>query len=140
MLTKVTIEPQRVLRAGIEFRFTGQEEDTNGDPVSEFVDIVLVVPPLNLDSFQAMDSQLKTLTVDPNIESMRVMVTALEKAIRRNYRGVPRWLIEQTLDVANMTDLTVAFMDVNGLKRKEIEAGKAAAAAATPTGTQSTAT
>jgi hypothetical protein len=144
VLAKVTIEPKEALRAGIEFQFSGQQEDENGDPISEFVNIDLIVPPLNLDSLQAMESRLKALKTDPDIVSMKTMVDALEHALKRNYRGVPRWLISQTLDVGNMSDLTLAFMDLGGMKRKEIEAGKALAAADKPvadkpTGTPSTA-
>jgi hypothetical protein len=138
-LTKVTITEREALREGIEFRFIGQQEDADGNPLSEFVNTMLVVPPLNLDSLKAMGDRLKTLQTRPDLESMQTMVDAIERALKRNYRGVPRWLIEQTIDVANIPDLTQAFMDLGGLKRKEIEAGKAKAAADLQTGTQSTA-
>ena len=141
MLSKVTIIPRQVLREGITFRFFGQEEDTNGDPLSEFVDIELVLPPLNLDSMRLMSDRLSKLGAAADLESMTTMVDAISAALKRNYRGVPRWLIQQTLDVANMPDLTRAFMDVAGMRRKEIEAGKAAAAVQSPSiGTASTAT
>lgn len=129
MLTKVAIVSKPVQREGIAFRFFGQQVDENGEPLSDFVDIELTVPPLNLDSLRFMESRLKTLQTDPNVESMNTMVEAIDHALKRNYSGVPRWLIEQSLDVGNMPDLTQAFMDVGGLKRKEIETGKATAAA-----------
>lgn len=140
MLSKVTITEKEVTREGIAFLFTGQEEDANGDPVSEFVSIELVVPPLNLDSLRIMQPKLQKLQTDPDVESMNTMVDAIAHALKRNYRGIPRWLIEQTLDIGNMPALTQAFMDIGGLKRKEIEAGKATAAAKNPpTGMPSTA-
>jgi hypothetical protein len=129
VLSKVTIVPRQAQREGITFRFAGQQEDENGVPLSEFVDIELVVPPLNLDALRLLEGRLHSLEADPSVKSMKTMVDAIGHALRRNYSGVPVWLIEQTLDVANMPELTRAFMDVGGLKRKEIEAGKAKAAA-----------
>lgn len=142
MLTKVTIEARPAVREGIAFIFAGQDEDSEGEPLSEFVKIELIVPPLNFDSLKALGDRLKQLgATDPDVDQLAIVVDAIGFALKRNYRGVPRWLIQQSIDVGNMEALTKAFMDVSGLIRKEIEAGKAMAAAASSSiGTGSTAT
>lgn len=139
MESVVQIEALRTLRAGISQQFRGCVPDENGEPVGELVDMELVVPPLNFQSLQSLGPKLATLNVEPSAGSMGTLVLAIEQALRRNYRGVPRWLIEQTIDPANMADFVQSLMDVSGMRRKELEAGKAKAAEA-QTGTTSTAT
>ena len=138
-MESVTITALPSFREGIEFRFRGQLNDDNGEPVSEWVDQVLIVPPLNLSSLRLLQRKLGALNAGGDLESMATIAEAMQHALRRNYSGVPLWLIEQSLDLANMPEFTLAFMDVGGMKRKEVEAGKAAAAAA-QTGTASTPT
>lgn len=138
----VKIEPYRTLREGITFAFRGCEPDAEGAPAGEFIEIELVVPPLNLDSLKALGAKLLTYK-GVGLDDLDTVRLSLAHALRRNYRGVPDWLIGQTLDIGNMQELFVALMDVSGLKRKEIEAGKAKAAAAvteSSTGTSSTPT
>ncbi len=121
----VDIQPQRTLREGITFTFRGNEPDADGKPTGELIDIDLVVPSLNFDSLKVLQTRLQKLGSSPDAESMETLVDALEHALARNYRGVPRWLISQSVDIANMPDMTIALMDVSGLKRKEIEEKKA---------------
>jgi hypothetical protein len=125
-LKKIVIEPKPHIREGITFRFAGEELDADGNALSEFIDIELVVPPLNLDSFKALGADLATLTF--TADSGDKAVNALMHALARNYRGVPRWLIGQSVDLGNMTEIMQAFMDVSGLHRKEVEEKKAMAA------------
>lgn len=139
MESVIKIEPLRTLRAGIPEQFRGCVPDEHGDPVGELVDIELIVPPLNFQSLQALGPKLAALNVNPSAASMETVVVAIEQALRRNYRGVPRWLIEQTIDAGNMAELMQSLMDVSGMRRKELEAGKAKAAEA-QIGTGSTAT
>lgn len=134
------IQPFRTIRQGIEMDFRGFEPDANGEPSGEPIDITLVVPPLNFDSLQILEGRLGSLGQGGQGASFQTIAVAIGHALKRNYRGVPEWLIRQTLDAANLRDFTQALMDVSGLKRKEIEAGKARAAGSLPTGTESTVT
>lgn len=153
-LKPVTITRYPSIRSGIPIQFRGQEQqrdesgnlvlDENEDPIaiSEFVDMELIVPPLDLDSMQEFEGPLKSLGIVPPSEALLTLQNAIKRALRRNYRGVPNWLIRQSFDVGNIEELSIALMDVNGMYRKEIEAGKARAAQAIqdpPTGTPSTA-
>lgn len=132
----VDIQARRTLRQGITVTFRGSAPDETGDPNGEFVEIDLVVPPLNFDALEALQERLQTLTLQPSADSMKTLVDALIRALIRNYTGVPRWLITQTIDVANMADMIVALMDVSGLKRKEVEDAKKAMMAPPMTGTE----
>jgi hypothetical protein len=137
----VKIEPYRTLREGIEFAFRGAAPDEDGLPGPDLFEIDLVVPPLNFDSIKALQARLEKFNGGVGIEAMDTVRVALNHALRRNYRGVPDWLIGQTVDPANMLDMFVALMDLSGLKRKEIEEGKAKAAlAASSAGTTFTST
>lgn len=152
-LRKVIIARRPGFRAGISFRFAGQQlelmtekdaealraGDFEPEPVSEPVDVDLIVPPLNFSQLQEMKSHINMLNANPDLLSFAALVEILRAALSRNYRGVPRWLIEQTIDVGNMADLVQAVMDVSGMKRKEIEEAKKAMAA-NSAGTTSTAT
>jgi len=132
----IDIQPRRTLRQGISLTFRGCEPDESGEPVGELIEVDLMVPPLNFDALEALQERLQTLSLQPSAASMKTLVDAMIRALVRNYTGVPRWLITQTIDVANMADMVVALMDVSGLKRKEIEDAKKAMTALPPTGAE----
>jgi hypothetical protein len=124
-----TIVPRRTLREGIELRFRGVPMNQAGeDTGDELIDVALVVPPLNLGSLRKLKARLDSFGQAAGTEDMETLCEAVLQALTRNYSGVPRWLVEQTIDVANMPELMTAVMDVSGMRRKEIEAGKAKAA------------
>jgi hypothetical protein len=130
------IEPLPTIREGIPFRFRGMDPQSGA-----FVDQDLIVPPLNFTSLQALEAKLKAYGSATPTESMSTLADALRHALARNYRGVPEWLISQSIDLENMADLMKALMDISGLRRKALDEGKATAAEATrSTGTASTAT
>lgn len=130
-LRKIEIAVKPHVREGIAFTFSGEELDADKQPISEFVAIELIVPPLNLDSLRELGPRLSTMQTDGDEKGFATMLDAMASALKRNYRGVPRWLLEQSIDVANMAEFTQAFMDTNGLRRKAVEEGKAAAVALT---------
>jgi hypothetical protein len=136
----VDIKPFRTMRQGIEMDFRGFEPDESGEPNGEPIDVTLTVPPLNFDSLQLLEGKLGSLGQGSQGASMQTIAVAIGHALKRNYRGVPEWLIRQTLDIANLGEFTQALMDVSGLRRKELEAGKAQATGSPLTGTASTAT
>lgn len=121
----VDIQPYSTLRDGITFHFRGVDPDTG-----DLLDIDLEVPTLNLDSLKKLHPKLRKIGEAPGVEDMETLCDALVQALSRNYRNVPAWLINQTVDVANMADMLAAVMDQSGLKRKEIEEKKAIAQSA----------
>ena len=129
-LKVVSIIEKDALVKGLVFHFSGEEEDAEGNVISEFVSIDLTVPPLNLPAIARYQSKLTNMPTDP-IEHLQLAVEFVGAALKRNYRGVPRWLIEQSVDLTNARDLISAVM--TGLM--VTTAGKAPAA--TPTGTES---
>jgi hypothetical protein len=102
-------------REGIVFTFAGAEPDETGEASGEPVKIELIVPPLNFHALR----RIEQIEKDTSREAQTV--AAIELALKRNYRGVPRWLIEQTLDVGNAGAFNKALMDVDGKYREEAE-------------------
>ena len=123
------LEPFSILEEGIEFQFRGTKRDNDGQPVGDFVCARLVVPPLNLDSLKREGEHLTTMVGDASLASMEAVVSIVVRALAQNYKSVPRWLVEQSLNVGNVADMSRAVMDVSGLMRKDIEVRKALAAA-----------
>lgn len=122
------ITPLRTLRAGIEFTFRGCPPDDSGEPSGDLFEIELVIPPLNLDTLQRLDARLSSFGTGTHLEQMKTLVIAVEQCLKRNYAGVPTWLIAQTVDLANMPSLFQAVMDLSGLRRKASEDEKKAKA------------
>jgi hypothetical protein len=134
----IQITPYDTFDQGIDFVFRGIERDQDGEPIGDMVTVTLTIPPLNFDSLKRDQAKIASMGEMETLDSMHAMVGLTRRALAQNYRGVPLWLIEQSINVANLSDLSRATMDLNGMFRKETEAGKALAAAST--GTPSTAT
>jgi hypothetical protein len=142
-LEKVSITEMPSLREGFAFRFRGVRMDDEGNELSDFVDIELTIPPLNFPALRKVQTKIAQMQLNASDPaSMDTVVECLWLALRRNYRGVPRWLIEASVDLGNLSDSMLAFMAQSGLIRKANGLGEAIAAedSPTPTGTVSTAT
>jgi hypothetical protein len=132
------IQPHGSLREGITFTFRGVDPETD-----DLLTIDLVVAPLNFDAVKSMQNRIQAFGKNPT-DDMESLVDAVDLGLGRNYKNVPRWLITQTIDLANMPGLMQALMDVSGLRRQEVEDAKKAlatspAATASETGIQSSA-
>lgn len=99
-----------------------------------------IIPPLNLGSLEVMQERLQKYRGAFDAESIKTVLDAAHAALKRNYPDMTREFIGEHIDLANMHDIMAAIMDAGGLRRKEIEAGKAAAVQADSTGSASTAT
>lgn len=119
------ITPRRTLRDGIAFTFSGIPPEDSGEQSDDLFEIELVVPPMNFDTLQRLDSKLFG-EVGTQIEQMRTVVTGLELSLKRNYKDVPTWLIAQSVHLGNMESMFKALMDVSGLRRKAVEDEKKA--------------
>lgn len=146
-MTEVNIVPYDTFDDGIEFKFRGIEPDENGEPVegAQMINIKLIVPPLNLQNLKRVQKfvslsmkQMKENALGP--EGLISMAEILAPALSQNYRGVPRWLVEQSIKVDNLDQIFQAVMDLSGLKRKEIEEKKALAAMKPPDTAETTST
>ena len=120
----MTIEPYRTLRLGVPLEFRGIDPES-GEPL----EAELVVPPLNVDSLESLESRIRGISTLTIVEGLKVLTDVLEHSVRRNYKNVPRWLITQTIGPDNLQEYLNVVMDVSGLLRKELEAKKAIAAA-----------
>lgn len=122
------ITPRRTQRDGIEFTFCGFTPDENGDESEAEFEINLIVPPLNFTALQQLGSKLFG-DVGTQTEQMQTVITALNLSLKRNYKGVPVWLISQSVDFGNMGRMFEALMDVSHIHRKAVEDEKKARAA-----------
>jgi hypothetical protein len=129
--TPVNIVAYATLDPGIEFNFRGIERDADGEPIGELINIMLWVPPLNLTNLRRLEKHFKSLET-PTVASMHNLVDLLIAALSQNYRGVPRWLIEQSISLGNLPQMSAAVMDLSGLRRREIEEKKAMEARSNP--------
>jgi hypothetical protein len=139
-----SITPYPTLDPGIGFRFRGIERNEDGEPIGEMIDIELEVPALNLYNLKRLEKHFKAVVNGAdsfNISSMADIVEILVPALAQNYKGVPRWLVEQSVNLSNAPYLIQAVMDISGLLRKEIGEKKAKATKTSPsTGTALSAT
>lgn len=133
------IKSFRTMRAGVEMDFRGFVPGPDGVQTDEAVDVTLVVPPLNFDALQPLDADLKEMGAKSPADLLATVRNVMKQALRRNYRNVPDWLINQSIDFDNLQEALSLVTDVSGLKRREIDQGKATAAM-NGAGTESTAT
>jgi hypothetical protein len=130
-LEQIGIRPLRPLRAGVDYRFIATVPAEHGGKLAgETVEIELVIPPLNLSGLQLFDKKFREAKTDL-VGQMRELLETLDYCLARNYTGVPRWLLEQAIDLGNFQELLQIVMDVSGVKRKEHEEKKAKAATST---------
>jgi len=90
---------------------------------------VLLVPPLALGDLELMRDRLGSMELGSlDAQSVGTIIDAVLAALQRNYPEMTRERVAKLLDLGNMADAIQCVMDVSGVRRKEIEAGKALAA------------
>lgn len=87
----------------------------------------LTLAPLNFAALETLMPQITGWTGGVDDASRSTVVDCVLASLKRNYPDITREFVLEYLDVANMLDIMAAVMDVGGLKRKGIEAGKAVA-------------
>jgi hypothetical protein len=102
------------LEDATEFRFRGVERDAEGEPIGDVIDQVLIVPSLNLDSYRRVKMLIERAGSVPPAEALDDLVEIVSRALKQNYRSVPRWLIAQTIGVSNHADFTAAVCGRRG--------------------------
>jgi hypothetical protein len=83
------------------------------------------IPPLSLGDLERLQDKIAAVKEGSmDVGTVSTILDATHAALRRNYPDVTREQVADMVDVSNMADVFRAVMDVSGLIRKEIEAGK----------------
>jgi hypothetical protein len=102
-------------RPGFEMRFSGNIPNEQGEPEGDHVEVTLIVPPLNFYYLQKVQAIQKSRGTDPTLEQLNSdIIDTVFFALKRNYRGVPRWLVEQSLDGPMMMQLSAKMREMSG--------------------------
>lgn len=103
-------------RDGFEMTFSGNALDAAGEPEGERVEVKLIVPPLDFHSLQKIQSNKKA-RAEPDVQADVLDTICL--ALKRNYRGVPRWLVEQSLDGPLLMKLNAKMREMQGVTEEK---------------------
>lgn len=116
-------EAYEYARPGFEMRFSGNTLDEKGEPEGDRVEVSLIVPPLNFYYLQKVQATQKARNAAPTSEELNSdIIDTVFYALKRNYKGVPRWLVEQSLDGPMMTQLSAKMREMSGLTEQEKKA------------------
>ena len=103
-------------------KFKGIEFDLGGT--------VYVVPPLSMGDLEVMQDKLAAFeNFSLNAASAKVILEVAHRALKRNYPEIKVEELAELVDLGNAMELFQAVMDISGLRRREIEAGKTQAPA-----------
>jgi hypothetical protein len=103
-------------RPGFEMRFSGNTPNDQGEPEGEHVELTLMVPPLNFYYLQKVQAIQKSRGVAPTADQLNSdIIDTVFFALKRNYRGVPRWLVEQSLDGPLIAQLSAKMREMSGV-------------------------
>jgi hypothetical protein len=108
------------LRPGFEMRFSGNAPDERGEPEGEHVEVTLTVPPLNFYYLQKVQAIQKARAAPATADELNSdIIDSVFLALKRNYRGVPRWLVEQSLDGPMLVRLGAKMREMTGSAEQE---------------------
>lgn len=112
------------LREGFSMVLRGDTPDENGDPVGEHVEIEVIVPPPSFYMLKQMQAKQKARTDPQTPEQVQAdIIDTIWMTLKRNYRGIPKWLIEQSLDSAVLLDLNDKMREMSRLTDVKKETG-----------------
>jgi hypothetical protein len=110
------------IRPGFEMRFSGNAPNDAGAE-GEHVEVTLTVPPLNFYYLQKVQAVQKSRGTTPSAEDLNSdIIDTVFFALKRNYRGVPRWLVEQSLDAPLIMQLSAKMRAMSGAPEQEKKA------------------
>ena len=102
-------------RQGFKHAFRASDPATG-----QLVELTLEIPPLSL-------AAIKKLFAGDDLGGKRnfeIWIRYLQLAIARNYRGVPDWLLEESLDQESTEQLRAQLFEASGLTAKKAEAAQ----------------
>jgi len=114
-------------RDGFAMTLRGDMPDADGNPVGDHIEIEVIVPPPNfymLRQLQAKQAaRTEPVTQD---QSQADIIDMIWTCLKRNYRGIPKWLIEQSLDTGLLNQLNEKMREMSGLTDPKKATGTAA--------------
>lgn len=111
-------------REGFDMLFSGNVPNDEGDPDGARVEITLTVPPLDFYSQRRLQIKQKARTSAPTLGEINAdIVDTICLALKRNYRGVPRWLVEQSMDGPHLSGLFSKMREMVGEAELKKESG-----------------
>jgi len=117
--------PKEYMVPGVELSFGG---------------IKRTVPPLSLGALEALQERIAKFKGGFDRESVATVIDAVHACLCRNYHGITREFVAQSLDMANMFTFMNAAMNISGLTPKELNGAGKTPAVESSTGPISTAT
>jgi hypothetical protein len=120
-LSELGIEELGTPRAGLRVTFRGDTPDADGAYEGAHVEVDLIVPPLNFANLRRLEAEEagRQGTTLPPQAMLEYVSTMVGRALRQNYKGVPSWLIEQTIDSENALELSQKIAGISGLIQKK---------------------
>lgn len=107
-------------REGFEMTFRGHVPNAEGEPDGEFVQAVLIVPPLNFHSMRRIQARQKARSAASTPEEIQEdAIETIWMSLKRNYKGVPRWLVEQSLDGPLLVKFSAKMREMAGIVQEK---------------------
>ena len=104
------------LREGFSMVLSGYMPDENGEPVGEHVELEVVVPPPNFYMLKQIQAKQAARTEPASAaQTQDDIIDMIWTCLKRNYRGIPKWLIEQSLDAALLSKLNAKMREMSGI-------------------------
>lgn len=114
-------------REGFAMTLRGEAPDADGNPVGDHVEIEVVVPPPNFYMLRQLQAKQAARTEPLTQEQTQAdIIDMIWTCLKRNYRGIPKWLIEQSLDTALLNQLNEKMREMSGLTDIKKATGTAA--------------
>jgi hypothetical protein len=87
-----------------------------------------IVPPLSLGSLEEYGDAIDDFqSGNLGLKGFSIVIDVVLAALKRNYPDMTRDMVKNGIDLAEAGDFFANVMDVSGLRRKALEAGKATA-------------
>lgn len=87
-----------------------------------------VVPPLSLGSLEEYGEAIDDFQSGKlGLKGFSIVIDVVLAALKRNYPDMTRDVVKNGIDLAEAGDFFANVMDISGLRRKALEAGKATA-------------
>lgn len=108
------------LREGFSMVLRGEAPDENGHPTGEHIEIEVIVPPPSLYMLKQLQAKQKAREGQATEDQFQSdVVDTIWLTLQRNYRGIPKWLIEQSLDAPLLIQLNEKMREMSRLSAEK---------------------